>query len=105
MGGCEDLSGGGCATSADSGRAVQEGRSWFAMTSSSALLVCVLEVVSVSLSIGIGGCEVGTLNAVMGQDRLTAHSMKPGGVQWHAKRGMGLWAIKFIGRWASDVVE
>eukprot|EP00971_Amphidinium_carterae_P207711 4121447-Amphidinium_carterae.2 len=27
------------------------------------------------------------------------------GAQWHAKRGMSLLAIKFIGRWPSDVVE
>eukprot|EP00971_Amphidinium_carterae_P118027 2338338-Amphidinium_carterae.2 len=38
------------------------------------------------------------LNTVMGQEKLTEHSMRSRGAQWHATRGMSLWAIKFIGR-------
>eukprot|EP00971_Amphidinium_carterae_P230985 4583578-Amphidinium_carterae.1 len=43
------------------------------------------------------------LTTVMGQAKLT--QLMRGRAQWHAKRGMSLWAIKFIGRWASDVIE
>eukprot|EP00971_Amphidinium_carterae_P312622 6213752-Amphidinium_carterae.1 len=45
------------------------------------------------------------LREVTGAIGVTEHSLRRSGAQWHARRGVPIWAIKVLGRWKSDAVD